>query len=343
MSAFAQVTITGNFDIGYASIGGNVAQKGTTLLGTGGASTTSLNFTAIDDIGGGLKSKVYMELAPGAFMVDGGATISNNETFVSLAGGFGEIKLGEPNSNALTTFGAASPLGTATGSGYTYTNSLVGHATRYARSVKYESPMMSGFQATALYAPGADNPTTTTVYAGVPYQRTVMEAGLNYANGPLNISFSNVGYGSQVNAATIRPISIANTPSNKISLLSANYTFGNSTLYVGYNKGETMGSAASTAGLANVPDQVAGAETKGTRAAYKYVAGTYTITGSYAKQSVETTISSNVFTERKVTGLQVKNDLSKRTAVYLAYENYDNGLTSLNKTTSTILGIKQSF
>jgi len=126
-------------------------------------------------------------------------------------------------------------------------------------------------------------------------------------------------------------------------LISANYTIGNSTVYAGYNKGETMGSAASTAGLANAPDQVAGAETKGTRVAYKYVAGTYTFTASYAKQSVETSTTSSVFTDRKVTGLQVKNDLSKRTAVYVAYENYDNGLTSLNKATSTVFGIKQSF
>jgi predicted porin len=93
--------------------------------------------------------------------------LARDEAFVGIEGPFGNVRLGSPNSIGLNSFLVSSPLGTGIGSGYTgagtagtVTNSYV--QTRYNRSLRWDSPVVNGFSAAILYAPGNDLVATTT-------------------------------------------------------------------------------------------------------------------------------------------------------------------------------------
>ncbi len=185
----------------------------------------------------------------------------------------------------------------------------------------------------------------TAAYTGFPYQRSVTELGLAYSNGPLNVSFANLRAGDSKVAATTAPTASATSKSTGFSTLGANYTMGAATFYYGYNKGETLGTAASASGNVEFAAQADGFETKGSRVGLKYVTGAYTAIVSSANQKVETTATSSVFTKRSVTGLRLENALSKRTTAYVAYEAYnaDKDATTANKTNITAIGVRHSF
>jgi len=211
-SAFAQVTLSGNIDFANASVSGTqLLAKGNTISQTTGTSSTSvLNIRAVEDIGGGMKVTGHYGLDPrslanDAFSVSNnrgaaGATaalgvtatgLSRDELFVGIEGGFGNLRLGSPNSIGLNSFQVSSPLGTGVGSSYTgggtagtMTNSYV--QTRYSRSLRWDSPVINGFQAAVLYAPGNDQPsvaaaavTSGTIAAPlIPNNRKATEFGL---------------------------------------------------------------------------------------------------------------------------------------------------------------------
>jgi predicted porin len=351
-SAFAQssVVIDGLVDVAYASVSGANAEKynSQTVTSLAGSATSSINFTATDDIGGGLKGIARVELDPRAVIVDGG-NVATHQAYVALAGNMGQIKLGRPNSASLDAFGAASPLGTATGGGYGYTNANVGMTTRFNRSIKLESATYNGFSGSFLFAPGNDTAGTTDVaaYGGLPYQRKTSEIGLKYSNGPLNITFANLKAGAQEQAATVAPTGIDNTQAKtSFNSLGANYTIGDTTLYAGWNKGDTMGSAAAATGVVDVAAQTAGMKTKGTRVGAKYVTGAYTFIVSSAKQEIADQAAATSYTTRKVTGLRAENALSKRTSVYVAYESYNSGKTAttdIGTVKTTAIGLRTSF
>jgi predicted porin len=347
-SAFAQssVVLDGLLDVSYATIGGNVstAKKGATIGAINGIATSTINITATDDIGGGLKATARFELDPRGYLADG-AALGAHQRYVALAGGFGQIQLGTPNTSSLAAFGAASPLGTATGGGYAATNATTGMTTRLNRSAKYITPAFNGLTATLYYTPGNDADTGTAAYAGLPYQRSATELGLAYSNGPLNLSFASLRAGSSNVVAAAAPTATATSKSTTFNTLGANYTIGAATLYAGYNKGETLGTAASATGPVEFAAQASGHETKGTRVGFKYVTGAYTAILSSATQKVETTATSSVFTKREVTGLRLENALSKRTTTYVAYEAYnaDKSATTANKTNILALGLRTTF
>jgi len=232
VSAFAQVTLTGNLDFAGAQLtGSQTGAKGSTISTTLGVSSTSvINLDAIEDIGGGSKVQVHYGLDPrtlanDSFAVSNNAvTTATNGSSGSIAGNtptglardevyisyesatVGKLMLGAPNSLGLDTHSTASPLGTGIGSGYapqasTMTNAVV--TTRYNRSVRFNSAVMNGFSVQANYAPGADNANissgTVNVAQQLPNNRKATEFGLSYANGPLNVRFTNVSLAAQTN------------------------------------------------------------------------------------------------------------------------------------------------
>jgi len=345
VSAFAQTAvIDGLIDVSYASITGNIGteKSGSTVGLINGSATSSVNITATDDLGGGMKAAARLEIDPRLFVADGGA-LARHQAFLSISGGFGEIQAGTPNTNSLTAFGAGSPLGTATGSGYAGTNATTGMTTRFNRSVKYISPAMSGFTGTFYATPGSNADTGTTAYAGLPYQRSASEIGLNYNQGPVSFSASQLSGGSSNVVAAAAPTATAASTKTKFTTVGFNYNLGAATAYYGMNKGTTLGTAVSTSGPVEFAAQADGFETKGSRLGLKYVAGSITAILSSAKQDIETTATSSLFTTRKVTGMRVENALSKRTTAYVAYESYNSGATTLNKTNITAIGLRTSF
>ena len=370
-SAFAQVTLSGNIDFANSSVSGSqLLARGTTISQTTGTSSTSvLNIRAVEDIGGGMKVTGHYGLDPRSLANDAYAVTNNttnldtttasattkvaapsntatglsrDEVFVGIEGAFGNLRLGAPNSIGLNSFQVSSPLGTGVGSSYTgggtagtMTNSYV--QTRYNRSVRWDSPVMNGFQAAVLYAPGNDQTAVVTSNAGValliPNARTATEFGLRYTNGPLVASYASVEQAAQTNNLGWYGASSsgAGPIKTKVNLINASYNLGATTVYAGWNDGDALASGATATA------------TKGQRLAIKQDMGTVVL---IAQQSTQTSGTSN--TKATVTGLRADYLLSKTAAAYIGYENWDTGTAYADKLTTgtrkiTSIGLRKSF
>jgi predicted porin len=375
-SAQSSVTISGNLDFAASSSSGSAAiTNGQTIATSTGVSSTSvIRFIAVEDLGGGLKATAQYNFDPRTLSNDSGAVTNNtasngsttagnslgatftglqrDEIFIGLSGDFGNVRLGSPNSIGLGAHGDSSPLGTGIGAGYTangkaatMTNSYV--QTRYNRSARYDSPTISGFTASALYAPGGDevavaNTTPASLAGGtnaaltIPNARQATEFGLAYANGPLKVSYAYVAQAAQANGTgwygtTGAGTTTLSTSKTNVSMINANYNLGATTLYAGWNKGDALTATAALAPTA----------TKGYRLAVKHTIGAFDLIGQYTTQ--DSTTAANVVAKAKVTGLRADYNLSKTTAVYVGYENHDSGASSANIHKVVATGLRKSF
>lgn len=352
-ASFAQssVTLSGNLDFGAMSVSGTQAGiKGSTIATSGGAtsSTSVIRIIAVEDLGGGMKATANYALDPRSLANDATANtlnsataptantntgLSRDELFVGLSGSFGNIRLGAPNSIGLNAWQPSSSLGTGIGSGYTgrgaattMTNSFV--QTRYSRSVRYDSPVMGGFQVAVLYAAGNDEPANGITALNIINARQATEFGLRYDNGPLTVAYASVqqgggqvnkvGWYSGANAAVLQK-----TAAN---VLSASFKMGDTTLHAGMNDGDRL--AANADGSA--------AKSKGSNIAITQNIGAIGLMAGIRTQKVGTT-------EAKVTGLRADYNLSKTAAVYIGYENYDTGAATANEAKLTSIGLRKSF
>lgn len=347
MTAFAQssVTIDGLFDLAYARQNGDHATyKISTVNSTTGSATSNVTFKVSEDMGGGTKASIQYELDPRASNLSSSNGPITHQTFLALTGNAGTIKLGNINGAALDAYGAGSPLGTALGSGYGLTNNGVGMSTRYAKSVKYESPVINGLSFSFNHAPGAD---VATAYVSAA-QRKASDIGLKYSNGPLNIAFSQLTQAASTNLVTATAVP-AGVAQSKFSSAGINYNLGDITLYAGWNNGDAQGAAASVAGMYPLQLIVANTKTKGTRSGIKYVTGPYTLIASTASQDIVGATSGAA--KRKITGLRGEYALSKRTAVFSAFESFNTGVAAASASTTaeggtirtTAVGVRHSF
>ncbi len=358
--AMAQVSITGLLDAAYIDISGNVAAtaKGASIFANEGSATSNISIQATEELGGGLKSTVRYEIDPRTMFNNGGlypgsqplggAGLGRHQMFIELAGGFGSVKLGSPNSPSFGAWNAGTPFTTTTGGGYTRVavdaasgaNRIIG--TRYDRSVRYDSPNLNGFVVSALYAPGNDV-AQAAVYTPntIPNNRQVTDLGLTYSNGPLNVAFASLRGAAQTNAGnqfasvttgpgwalgSVHQGLAANSGSTTYNTLSANYKVGATTLYASAGSGDLFTTATTSAKSNNV--------------AVKHDIGTISLLASYR---MHTTTASGVDTDQKITGLRLDNNLSKTTAVYLVYESWDKGTATENKQNMAGVGIRKSF
>ena len=363
--AFAQVTLSGNLDVAYSSVGfdglnigtSTVQRKAQTVGSYATASTSMIILNATEDLGGGLKTTGYVEIDPRASMGDGGA-FAFHSRWVGISGDFGAIKMGAIDSAAVIANGQQSPLGTGVGSGYSILQSTVFAATRYNRAVKWESNVYNGLSGSVYYAPGVQpNGTVAVEYSGLPLQRKTIELGLAYTNGPLATSLVNIQTGSSDAATagftnTTPLVATSATSSTSTTLLTASYSLGANNFYFGFNKGQTLGTAASSSYVYYAPATSAGLDTKGTRLGYKYTAGAYDFIAQTGKQQIGNAIPATAYTTRKVTGFRVVNNISKTSAVYAGFEGYTSGtdlaannVSSADGGKYTILsvGIKKAF
>jgi Gram-negative porin len=384
-AAMAQVTISGLIDFANANVGGTqLHAKGNTISTTVGTSATSvIRIIAAEDIGGGMKITGQYNLDPRTLANDSYSVTSNtgsvagaatgtvasvagqsntavglarDEVFVGISGGFGNLRLGAPNSIGLNSFQVGSPLGTGIGSGYTagstantMTNAYV--VTRHNRSFRYDTPSMNGFTASVLYAPGNDQGQRTTDAAAsaaaapianlIPNSRQFTEIGLRYDNGPLSVSAVNIASKAQVNAGGfyVAGSNVAGAKTS-VSMINASYNLGATTLYVGMHDGDQYALTGTTA-----------TTTKGNRFGIKHTVGAVDLMAMSSTQK-DTTSE----TKRTVTGFRVDYNFSKTSAAYLGYEKYDSGVATYSTAsassnvanltgtrTITSIGLRKSF
>jgi len=334
-ASFAQSTVTmsGLIDTGYVATNNPGATADTKGLAQNGSATTVLTLAGTEDLGGGLKANFQLQLSPDFINgsgVEGTANTADfkkpvgtgQQAFVGLSGNFGQVKLGRVNSNALDAWGVGSVFGTANGSGYgsagnIYTRySATANATaqsaptRFNGAVRYESPVFNGFSGSVLYVPKA---TDTDA-------QSVSDIGLRYSNGPLNVMYANQTIKQDGTAATSfttgTTAGLTTGTSNKLNILSANYTIGAATVYGAY-----WTEKQNTATAVDAKSYMLGA---------KYVMGATTLMASMGNNNDKT--AANV--DKKIYGLGADYALSKRSAIYGRYENRDANTNSTADTSA---------
>jgi predicted porin len=355
----------------YAVTGGNqAASKGSTVTtGAGTGTTSDISFVAVEDLGGGMSANVTYGIDPRTFMNDGLSTTNNtqgtagagnavsaaatgltrSEAFVGISGGFGNLRLGSPNSIGLNAWGVSSPLGTGIGSGFSgngvsgsMTNSIV--QVRYSRSVRWDSPTVNGFQVSALYAPGNDEAAVaaaTTTSGGltaqrIPNARQATEIGIRYAAGPLTVAYANIAQGAQTNATGYFGSATAiNAQKTSANILSASYKVGSTTLHLGMNSGDRLAAFSATNG--------APVDSKGSSVGVTHTMGAIGLMASYRSQEAKSG-TAGAAVKADVMGLRADYSLSKRTTAYVGYEKFDNGVgTTANESTLASVGVRHSF
>ena len=353
--AFAQssVTLSGNLDVGVKTTSAPTNASGSASkneINYNNVSTSALFFKGTEDIGGGLKAGFLLELDPNLTQ---SSTLSattkqnqvysgtpfNGEQYVTVGGGFGEVKLGTANAGALIANGIAQPYGTAMGGGFSSTFGRLGSAglginqtlagpssanriVRHEKVVQYTTPTMSGFSGMFEYAFANDAVTGvgTSTTSTPANSEGFMGLTLKYANGPLNAiySYTNAKVGGQsVPFATTAPgagfvTSTAAIAGSDVTwqFLAANYTFGATTVYGGYTT--TKHNAA--AGQAVLED-----------ASSWNIAAKYALSANVDLSANYLVRMTNVYAAApaNILGLGADYKLSKRSNLYARYERTD--------------------
>ncbi len=207
--ADSSVTLFGVVD-GALKYGKGTASD-TTTLGSNGNMTSRLGFKGMRDFGDGLTGSFHLEEGFSENNGVGQSTSTNNQTSgvvpangvtfnrratLSLAGGFGEVRLGRDNAAIYTGATMFDPFGD-NGVGATlldgFSLSSIIRSVRVSNAVSYFTPSnLGGFYAQAQYYTGgntADTVTNGVVTAG-KQDGSGYGVQLGYAAGPLNIQTS---------------------------------------------------------------------------------------------------------------------------------------------------------
>ena len=327
-AAFAQtnVTISGVLDVGANNAKAQNKETSTNAAYNNTA-TSNIAFRAQEDLGGGMKAGMFLETD-----IRGAGLMADFQRYVFINGGWGELSLGQRTNFSTTTGTVAQPFGTALGGGYSGAfgrlrgggfeatgnySATTGRDVRANGSIRYDSPNFAGFTAGLSWKPENDSTNETTASNGH------MNLGLNYANGPIRVSYAyakignaHAGYDSSV----------------KHNLLGANYTIGAFTLYGGYttSKGDRVTPAA---------DDV---DSRSWNIAAKWAAtGNIDLMANYLKDNDKLAAHA----DRELLGLGMDYKLSKRTAAYVRYEKLDTDTNngSAGKLTTYGAGLRHAF
>ena len=337
--------MTGIMDAGYQT-GTEYGQSAKTVT-QNGSRTTAIKFIGVEDLGGGLKAKFQFEADPAIAAADGNnnnALVANTTAtayanaaaqkngqasaqsglvgagynYVALESAtFGQIEFGTINTNTLATQGeSAQKFGTAIGSGY---KKIYAGLTRYENSFKYTTPTFAGFNASFLNGVGNDSAygSTTTVTLRRP---EVKEIGLNYANGPLAVKYSNLTSTTSPNEAAASATAAAGSNvKTTYDTFAATYDFG--IAKVGYG----LQNAKSNAGLDTASNSHA-LDTKAQMLTATAPVGNWLFlanTGSRKSNNMGGTPTLQTALNGKkstFTGLGAHYNFSKNTYAYLMYE-----------------------
>ena len=337
-AAFAQsnVTISGLLDVGVFNAKGTFTSDGFSASNNAnynGAGTSNIAFRAQEDLGGGMKAGAFVET-----QLNGG-TLGNFQKYVYVGGAFGELSLGQRTNFSTTTATTAQPFGTAMGGGYsTAFGRLRGFAfnaigalgtdstgttsgnrdVRADGSIRYDSPNMQGFTAGLSFRPKNVGTVTTETTASTGH----MNLGLNYNIGPMNVSYAYAKIGNTVTTT-------ATDDSTKHNLLGANYNFGPATVYAGYTTSKADNGAGTTT-----------FDSKSWNLGLKYaVTGNVAILANYLKDNDKLADA-----DRKLLGLGLDYNMSKRTTAYVRYEAADaNTNSAIGKVTTYGAGLRHTF
>lgn len=353
-TAFAQstVTITGLFDTGvqfFKAETANVTTKTNRYGSASNTATTNFTFLVQEDLGNNMKAGLWLENDPTTPGSAGASGVWNSQNYLYLSGGFGKVSLGYMNNFALTSALAAQPFGVGMGGGYSGAFGRLAGVTvigapaavasgantvgvrdiRANNSIKYDTPSFSGFSAGFLYR--SPNSGGGNAAADADGQTQI---GLNYNNGPFNVSFASSNIMGNVNGINTAAATGIGTLTH--NLLGANFTFATVTLYGGWTSSKSSNNS------------VAGAKTTDQRSwnvALKWQATPSIAVMGNVLRSDDKLVANQ---DRNLNALGLDYAMSKRTSAYVRWEDGDNDKSALTGTgtgkfTRTALGLKHSF
>jgi predicted porin len=336
--AQSTVGIKGTFDPSLVNQvttygGGNV--RATTALGNNTQGTSQVTFFGTEDIGGGLKANFLLEndfnSTTDAKSNWGNAT-NGGETYVGLSGGFGDFKVGAPNSPSLDVSGRTS-FGTKIGSGFSTTQGIgaqgLGHV-RENNQVVYTSPAFSGLTFKAAVAGKAiTSDFTNTNTTAVTAANSKEDIGVTYVNGPLKAVLVNY-----------RQANVYKQTHGYVS-----YTLGQLTATYGFNRDERLAAVTGAAGTATGTGKigVVAGKLSGQNVNVAYAMGATTLMANVGRLDDKTTNNYDV----KISAVGAKYDLSKRTSVYARYikQTIDTTTDALmaKEQKTTAVGLQHNF
>ncbi len=328
VSAFAQssVGIKGTFDPSFrnqVTTYGDGAVRSTSGLANNVQGTSQVTFFGTEDIGGGLKANFLLENdfdATTDAKSNWGNATNGGETYVGLSGGFGDIKLGAPNSPSLDVSGRT-PFGTKIGSGFGTAQGL-SHV-RENNQFVYATPTFAGLTLKVASASKTTSGTAANLGTAATAAASKSDIGLTYVNGPLKAVLANYTQ-SGVHKQTHGYVA---------------YTMGNLTATYGFGKDERVTAVAA----ATTTAARAAGKSSNYNVAVAYAMGATTLMATTGKLDDKTTDNWDI----KMNAVGAKYDLSKRTSVYARYakQTYDNSTNALiaKEQKTTAVGIQHNF
>lgn len=285
--AQSSVTLYGRIDTSVGSIkdtGTASASKSavTKVFSGGDAGLTSPRWglRGTEDLGGGLKAGFQLE---SRFKSDDGTLDGvqfKGASFLSLSGGFGEVKLGR-SSTVYDDVRALSVSSDVFDSAFTASQNGVfksggDYASRFDNKLTYLSPNMGGFYAGIDFALDED--------ATVKAQKMAFKAG--YKTGPMHFA---LGYQEEKTSA-------------EYTVLSGAYDFGVASVSAGYNTRDA---------------ETGGAEDTEFTVGVNVPLGAFAVSAGYANSKTE--VGSATTAKASGFGLGATYSLSKRTKAYAGY------------------------
>jgi predicted porin len=227
--AQSSVTLYGIVDVNLQST--KVAGIRTNQLESGGVSGSRFGIKGTEDLGGGLKALFVLE---NGFNADTGSnrtpgSIFDRQSYVGLAGGFGEVRFGNSNTAFDDIAIATNPLWDSilSPANLIFNNNYV---SRPGNTIYYATPSFGGVTAAASYSLGENKNTV----ANPGSAKGVASVNVQYAGGPL---YASLGY-QEDKRVTSTPAVIAAAPgaAHKNTLLNASYDFGVAKLLGSYER-----------------------------------------------------------------------------------------------------------
>ena len=192
--AQSSVTLFGIVDTNVSYLDGVSNAAGTNTeskygIGTSGNATSRLGFRGVEDLGGGLKAGFWLE---GEIFGDDGNAAGFNfkrRSTVSLAGGFGEVRLGReltPGYSKTSSYDLFGQVGIGQFMGWSnwYGTKDDANGIRSSNMISYYTPNFSGFTAGLGY--GFDEKSDATNSKKGRY----VGGYVAYDNGPLSVALS---------------------------------------------------------------------------------------------------------------------------------------------------------
>jgi len=226
LPAHASVTLYGLLDtyVGYTNADGKGAA---TAMQSGGLAASRIGLRGDEDLGGGLHATFNLE---NGIQTNSGAAADasrafNRNAWVGLANQYGEIRFGRQNQIQLYMLGKMDAF--AGGTYGSFLNNAGTYTFRFDNMITYWSPSIYGFKLSAGVSLGGQ----TSPHDGL----NAYLVSLEYSRGPLYLGANHV----EQNSTDGRNLT-------KATFAGGSYQFGKLTGYLGYYRGNVLGSNTAT-------------------------------------------------------------------------------------------------